>query len=136
MVTVVLRRSLADPILAFEEDTPTHSHLFLDLSPLATPTHLVTPRRYSPPPYPAPPPPPSPPAPPISVQRKKQQFIDKLRDLQRKLERGGYSDADYTQNANFNRTSLLADAYRFIMGNRAKDLRRRRLYVHWGREEG
>lgn len=71
-----------------------------------------------------------------AAQRKKQEFIEKLRQLQRKLERGGYSDADYTQNANFHRTTLLADAYRFIMGTPAKDLRRRQLNVHWGREEG
>ena len=70
------------------------------------------------------------------ARSKKQEFIEKLRQLQRKLEQSGYSDPDCSHNANFNREKLLADAYRFIMGNTAKELRRRRLNVHWGREEG
>ena len=73
----------------------------------------------------------------LSLARsKKQEFIEKLRELQRKLEQGGYGDPDESQNANFGRESLLADAYQFVMGSSAKDLRRRRLNVHWGREEG
>ena len=71
-----------------------------------------------------------------AARSKKQEFIEKLRQLQVKLERGGYSDSDSTQNANFTRKNLLGDAYRFIMGTSSKDLRRRRLNVHWGQEEG
>ena len=73
----------------------------------------------------------------LSLARsKKQEFIEKLRDLQRKLEQGGYGDPDEAQNASFGRETLLADAYQFVMGSSAKDLRRRRLNARWDREEG
>ena len=73
----------------------------------------------------------------LSLARsKKQEFIEKLRELQRKLEQGGYGDPDEAQNASFGRETLLADAYQFIMGSSARDLRRRRLNARWDREEG
>ena len=72
----------------------------------------------------------------VVARSKKQQFIEKLRQLQHKLEQSGYSDPNSAHNANFHREKLLANAYQFIMSNSAKDLRRRRLNVHWGREEG
>ena len=70
------------------------------------------------------------------ARSKKQEFIEKLRELQRKLEQGGYGDPDESQNASFGRETLLADAYQFVMGTSAKDLRRRRLNARWDREEG
>ena len=71
-----------------------------------------------------------------AARSKKQEFIEKLKQLQRKLEQSGYGDTDVVHTANIRRMNLLADAYRFIMGTSAKTLRRRRLNVCWDREEG
>jgi len=69
--------------------------------------------------------------------QKERAFIDKLQALQRKLDHNGYASPDYlAQNVSIRRDHLLEDAYRFIMGSSAKQLRKKKCNLRWDREEG
>jgi len=69
--------------------------------------------------------------------QKERAFIDKLQALQRKLDNNGYASPDYlAQNVSIRRDHLLEDAYRFIMGSSAKQLRKKKCNLRWDREEG